>query len=109
MNVVWPLTLGNGQGRTPLVSQNVEADATVRVDVRVVDARSEVNLRRLERVVCGEVDGEEENTTGVRRVTLQRHVVSHTYTSTPWSHSNSVIMPERAVWCRISRHVKTAQ
>ena len=91
MNVVWPLTLGNGQGRTPLVSQDVQTDATVRVDVGVVDARSEVNLRRLERVVCGEVDGEEENTTGVRRITLHRQVVSHLYHMKPGPRFKTVI------------------
>lgn len=55
----------DGQSWAPLVSQDVQADAAVRVDVRVVDAGSEVDLRRLERVVCGEMDGEEENATGV--------------------------------------------
>lgn len=63
-------TFGNGQRRAPLVTQDVQADATVRVDVRVVDAGCEVDLGRLEGVVCGKVDGEEEDTAGVRRVTL---------------------------------------
>lgn len=55
-----------------MVSQNVEADAAVTVDVGVVDASGEVDLGRLEGVVCREVDGEEEDTTGVWRVLLQR-------------------------------------
>lgn len=59
------LTFGDGQSRAPLVSQNVQADTAIRVDVRVVNTGSEVDLRRLEGVVCGEVDGEEENATGV--------------------------------------------
>lgn len=63
-------TFGNGQRRAPLVTQDVQADATVGVNVRVVDASCEVDLGRLEGIVCGEVDGEEENTAGVRRVTL---------------------------------------
>ena len=37
----------------------------------MVDPSSEVDLRRLEGVVCGEVDGEEENATGVWRITLR--------------------------------------
>lgn len=52
---------GDGQGWAPLVSQNVEAYATVGVDVWVVDARSEVDLGRLEWVVGREVYGKEEN------------------------------------------------
>ena len=58
-------TFGDGQSGAPLVSQDVQADAAVGVDVGVVDARGEVDLRRLERVVCGEVDCEEEDTAGV--------------------------------------------
>ena len=62
------LTLRNGEGRAPLIPQDVQADRAVAVDVWVVDAGGEVDLRRLEGVVCGEVDGEEENTAGVWRV-----------------------------------------
>jgi hypothetical protein len=49
-------TLGDGQSGAPLVSQDVQADAAVGVDVGVVDAGGEVDLRRLEGVVGGEVD-----------------------------------------------------
>ena len=35
----------------------------------MIDARCEVDFRRLERVVCGEVDREEEDAASVRRVT----------------------------------------
>ena len=66
MNNVWRVrTLANGERWAPLVSQNVQADASVRVDVGMVDAGSEVDLRGLERVVGREVDCEEEYTTGV--------------------------------------------
>lgn len=54
-------TLADGERRAPLVSQNVQADASVRVDVGVVDAGGEVDLRGLEGVVGGEVNREEEN------------------------------------------------
>jgi hypothetical protein len=50
-------TFGDGQRRAPLIPQDVETDAAVRVDVRVVDAGGEVDLWRLERVVGREVDG----------------------------------------------------
>ena len=60
------LTFRDGQGGAPLVSQDVQADAAVRVDVGVVDAGGEVDLGRLEGVVGREVDGEEEDTSGVR-------------------------------------------
>jgi hypothetical protein len=58
-------TLGNGERRAPLIPQDVQADRAVAVDVWVIDAGGEVDLRGLERVVCGEVDGEEEDTAGV--------------------------------------------
>jgi hypothetical protein len=58
-------TLGDGERRAPLVPQDVQADGAVAVDVGVVDAGGEVDLRRLEGVVCGEVDCEEEDTAGV--------------------------------------------
>lgn len=44
-----------------MVSQYVEAYATIGVDVWMVDARGEVDLRGLERVVGREVYGEEED------------------------------------------------
>ena len=58
-------TLRDGERRAPLVPQNVQANGAVAVDVRVVDAGGEVDLRGLEGVVCGEVDGEEEDAAGV--------------------------------------------
>jgi hypothetical protein len=39
--------LGDGQGRAPLVLQNVEADTAVRVDVTMVNTCGKVDLRRL--------------------------------------------------------------
>jgi len=55
------LTFGNGQGGAPLVAQDVEAYATVRVDVWVVDTSGEVDLRRLERIVGRKVYGQEKD------------------------------------------------
>jgi hypothetical protein len=54
-----------------LISENVQTDTAVAVDVGVVDAGGEVDLGGLERVVCGEVDGEEEDTARVWGVTLK--------------------------------------
>lgn len=53
-----------------MVSQDVQTDAAVRVDVGVVDAGGEVNLRGLKGVVGREVDVQEENATRVWRVAL---------------------------------------
>jgi hypothetical protein len=61
-------TLADGERGAPLVSQDVQADASVRVDVGVVDAGGEVDLRGLEGVVGGEVDCEEKDTSRVWRV-----------------------------------------
>jgi len=55
----------DGQGRAPLVPENVQADATVGVDIWVIYARGEVDLWRLERVVCRKVYREEEDTSAV--------------------------------------------
>jgi hypothetical protein len=63
-------TFGDGQGGAPLVTQNVQADAAVGVDVGVVYAGGEVDLGRLELVVGGEVNGEEEDAARVGRIGL---------------------------------------
>lgn len=65
------LTLGNGKCRRPLIPQNVKADAAVGVDIGVVDAGGEVDLRGLERVVGREGDAQEEDTGGVWGVGLR--------------------------------------
>lgn len=67
-------TLRDGQGRAPLVPQDIQTDTAVGVDVGVVDAGGEVNLGRLEWVVGREVNGEEEDASRVWRVTLPREV-----------------------------------
>lgn len=58
-----------------MVSQDIQTDAAVRVDVGVVDTSGEVDLWGLEGVVGREVNVQEENAAGVRRVTL--HAISH--------------------------------
>ena len=54
-----------------MVPQDIQTDAAIGVDVGVVDASGEVDLRGLEGVVGREVDGEEENASRVWRVTLE--------------------------------------
>ena len=54
--------LWDGEGGWPLWAQDVQADGAVAVDVGVVDPGGERELGRLEGVVCGEVDVQEENT-----------------------------------------------
>lgn len=63
-------TFRDGESRAPLVTQNVEADAAVGVDVGVVDPGVELDLWRLERVIRRELNLKEENTTRVRRIGL---------------------------------------
>ena len=58
----------NGESRTPLVLQDVQADATVRVDIGVVNTGREVTLWGLERVVGGEVDVQEVDSARVGRL-----------------------------------------
>ena len=60
--------LGDSEGWRPLLLENIKADGAVRVDVRVVDSRGEVDLRRLEGVIRREMDVQEEDTTSVGRV-----------------------------------------
>ena len=58
----------NGQGGRPLVLQDVEADASVRVDVTVINSGCERHLRWLEGVVGREMNVQEEDASGVRGV-----------------------------------------
>jgi len=53
--------LRDGEGGAPLVLQDVQADHALRVDVAVVNPCPELHFWRLERVVRGKVDVEEED------------------------------------------------
>lgn len=63
-------TFANGERGAPLWPQDVEADASVRVDVWVVDSRREGNLGRFEGVVRRKVDRQEKYPALVRGVGL---------------------------------------
>ena len=52
----------------PLVLEDIKADGTIRIDVRMIDSCSECALGWFERVVCGEVNVEEEHTASVGAV-----------------------------------------
>ena len=47
---------GNRKRRTPLLFQNIKADSTSCVDIRMIDLRLESDDRRLERIVTGKSD-----------------------------------------------------
>ena len=59
-------TLGDGQSRAPLVSQDVQANRSIGVDVGMVDLGREADLGGLEGVIGGEGDRKEEDASGVR-------------------------------------------
>ena len=74
------ITLRYSQRRRPLISQDIQTNGTVGVDGGVVDLGSKTNLGRLERVIGGAGDGEEEDAPCVRRFTLihrARHIESY--------------------------------
>jgi len=51
----------DGEGRRPLIPQNVKTDAAIGIDIGVVDTSGKVDLWRLERVVGRECDAQEEH------------------------------------------------
>ena len=83
-------TLGDGQRGAPLVTQDVEADAAVGVDVGVVDPGCEVDLWGLEGVVRRELDLKEEDTPSVGRVTLFTVSVDGSF-GEPWRVAEAAI------------------
>ena len=60
--------LRDGESWGPLILQDVQANAAVRVDVGMVDPGGEVALGRLEGVVGREVDVQEEHTSSIGRI-----------------------------------------
>jgi hypothetical protein len=65
-------TFRNGQCRRPLISQNVQTDRAVGIDVWVVDLGREADLGWFEGVVGREGDRKEEDTACVWGITLKR-------------------------------------
>lgn len=75
----------------PLLFEYVETDASLGVDVGVIDSRLEHDFRRLEGVVRREGDAHEEHTSGIRAVS--------------WTHDGSL---KHVIW-RQSRGRKEAK
>jgi hypothetical protein len=61
----WKEHLGDSESGAPLVLENIQANATVWIDVRVVDSGSKVAFRWLEWVVSWEVDVQKEDTSSI--------------------------------------------
>jgi hypothetical protein len=83
--------LRDGKRRAPLVLKDVDANASVGVDVWVVNSSCEVNLGRLERIISGEVDVQKVDTSRVRRVV--------------WSHDSCLPMEQILLVERAGRAV----
>jgi len=60
---------GDCEGGRPLITEDVETNATVGVDVWVINSSGKVHFWRFERVVCRKMNGEEENATRVWTIT----------------------------------------
>jgi len=57
-----------GQSWRPLTTQNVQTNATVAIDVRMINSRSESDFRRFKRIIGRKMNGEKEDATLVRTV-----------------------------------------
>ena len=64
----WEENLGDGECWWPLLLQDIQADWSVGVDVWMVDSCGEVDLGWLEWVVSWEMDVQEVDTSGIRRI-----------------------------------------
>lgn len=60
--------LGDSQGWAPLIFEDVQTDASVGVDVAVIDTRREINFGRLEWVISRKVDVQVVDAASIRRV-----------------------------------------
>lgn len=92
-------TLRDGQSRAPLVSQNVEADGSVGVDVGVVDLGGERDLGGLERVVRGEGEGAGVSKLGLQSLGAAKRTGRRHHPSTASRPALSAIAPlRRVIW-----------
>lgn len=53
-----------------MILEDIKADASIGINVRVVNSRDEGHLGRLERVVRWELDVQEEHTSRIRAIVL---------------------------------------
>ena len=77
-NSAW-VTFRDGQSGTPLVSQDVQAYTAIRVDIWVVDPGGKVDFRWFKWVIGRKVYSKEEDTSGVRTITLLCRVISYVF------------------------------
>jgi len=54
---------GYGECRTPIVFEDIQTDGSLRIDIAMIDPRTEDNLGRFERVIRGKGDLQEEYST----------------------------------------------
>lgn len=64
--------LRNSQSRRPLVSEDVQANGAIAVDIRMIDSRRKSNLGRLKGIVSREVYVQIENSACKGAVRLQK-------------------------------------
>ena len=60
--------LADGQGGTPLILQNVQTNSSIGVDVAMINASGEVDLRWFERIISWEMNVKKEDTASIRGV-----------------------------------------
>lgn len=60
--------IADGQGRRPVVLQNVQADGAMLIDIRVVNSGCELQLWGAERIIRGKLDSNGETALRIRRV-----------------------------------------
>jgi hypothetical protein len=69
-------TFRNSQSGTPLIAQDITADRTIVVDIRMVDLGRKRDTRRSEWIVHWEGDSEKEEAASIWRITLEAQYVS---------------------------------
>ena len=69
-------TFRNSQSGTPLIVQDITADRTIVVDIRMVDLGRKIDMRRCEWILQWEGDIEREDAARIWRTTLEVQYVS---------------------------------
>ena len=64
-------TFRNSQGGTPCISQDITADETIVVDIRMIDPGRKRDTRRFEWIVFGEGDSDREDAAGIWCLALE--------------------------------------
>jgi hypothetical protein len=85
-----------------LVPQDIKTDGTIRIDIGVIDLGREADLGGFEGIVDWEGDGEEENTSGIRRLSLviariRRRITRVGTTSAYWTHYGGLPLEQATI------------